>query len=495
MALQTSKLSFDPRRWPLSIRVPAVVVLLMFTVSAVVTDRVLSRLASTQSRHLSELTNAYLDGISSSILPHVLRDDVWETYDALKRAGSQYKGLDVNWTTVVNADNYVIASSAPKQFPLQSQFALEIRLPKTGSTQLFLDGAKHVSRFRRQIIYQGRTLGTIYGEIGISKLITERWDVLKALIITNTLLTLALAGVGYLAVRRMLKPVAVLSNHMRVGAESGASKIPDQQLGHPNGEFGELFRTYNSLVENVAERERLLKHLAEEERLASLGRLASGMAHEINNPLGGMLNAVDAIRRHGDRPEVRSTSVDLIRRGLKGIRGVVRSALATYRHREEDRTLAATELDDLALLIAPEIKRKKLQLEWRNDLVGDFQAPAHPIRDSVLNLLLNAISVSPQGSTIEFRVTADAKVLQIDVHDSGPGLPKDVSDYLNANDARTLPLEDHRGLGIWIVKRLLGEIRGSIHADTNARRGSRITISIPATRGKSLLDVEYENVA
>ena len=495
MAPRTGRLSVDPRKWPLSFRVPAVVVLLMFTVSAVITDRVLSRLASTQNRNLNALTNAYLDGISSSILPHVLRDDVWETYDALQRADSQYKGLDVKWTTVVNVDGLVTASSAPRRFPSQSNFESDIGLPKSGTTQLHLNEVKHVSQFRRQIVYQGRTLGAIYGEIGISKLVAERWDVLKALIITNTLLTLGLAGVGYLAVRRMLKPVGVLSDHMRVGARSGAIKIPDEQMGDPNGEFGKLFQTYNSLVENVAERERLLKHLAEEERLASLGRLASGMAHEINNPLGGMLNAVDAIRRHGDRPEVRATSVNLIRRGLKGIRGVVRSALATYRHRDEDRTLAAADLDDLALLVAPEVKRKNLQLNWSCDLDEDFPAPAHAIRDAVLNLLLNAISVTPQGSMIEFRATASAQQLQIDVRDSGPGLPDDVSEYLNANDSRTLPIEDHRGLGIWVVKRLLREIRGSIQAETNYPCGTRITLSIPAARGKSPTDEEYENVA
>ncbi|MEM7778221.1 MAG: HAMP domain-containing sensor histidine kinase, partial [Pseudomonadota bacterium] len=485
MALLSNKFIPNPRKWPLSVRVPAVVVLLMFTVSAVITDRVLSRLAENQNRHLKELANAYLDGISSSILPHLLREDVWEVYDALKRAGSQYKGLDVNWTTVVNAGSIVIASSAPKRFPLQSNFDLETSMTKAEATQMFIDEVEQVSRFHRKIVYQNRTLGYIHGEIGVAKLIAERWEVLKALIITNTLLTLALAGVGYLAVRRMLRPVGVLSDHMRLGVESGTTKIPDEKLGNPNSEFGQLFRTYNSLVENVTERERLLKHLAEEERLASLGRLASGMAHEINNPLGGMLNAVDSIRRHGDRLEVRATSVDLIRRGLKGIRGVVRSALATYRHREEDRTLATNELDDLAVLVAPEVRRKSLQLNWQNDLAEDFAVPAHPVRDAVLNLLLNAISISPHGSTIEFRASVAAGELEIEVGDSGPGLPQDVSDYLNTTDARVLPLEDHRGLGIWVVKRLLHELRGSIHAEKKSPHGSRIRLSIPARRDQS----------
>ncbi|MEM7777525.1 MAG: ATP-binding protein, partial [Pseudomonadota bacterium] len=114
---------------------------------------------------------------------------------------------------------------------------------------------------------------------------------------------------------------------------------------------------------------------------------------------------------------------------------------------------------------------------------------------AVLNLLLNAISISPHGSTIEFRASVAAGELEIEVGDSGPGLPQDVSDYLNTTDARVLPLEDYRGLGIGVVKRLLHELQGSIHAEKKSPHGSRIRLSIPARRDQSLLKEEYGNVA
>ena len=61
-------------------------------------------------------------------------------------------------------------------------------------------------------------------------------------------------------------------------------------------ETGRLFRGFNRMARAVAEREALVARLADEERLASLGRLASGMAHEINNPLGGLFNAIDTLK-------------------------------------------------------------------------------------------------------------------------------------------------------------------------------------------------------
>lgn len=57
------------------------------------------------------------------------------------------------------------------------------------------------------------------------------------------------------------------------------------------GEFAQLFKSYNSLVRSIRDREELSRRLAEEKRLSSLGRLASALAHEINNPLGGLFNA------------------------------------------------------------------------------------------------------------------------------------------------------------------------------------------------------------
>ena len=73
------------------------------------------------------------------------------------------------------------------------------------------------------------------------------------------------------------------------------------------------------------------------------------MAHEVNNPLGGLFNALDTLRRHGDDASVRDATVNLLQRGLTHIRNVVRSALVTYRGETADRSLRAVDIDDLAI--------------------------------------------------------------------------------------------------------------------------------------------------
>jgi hypothetical protein len=84
-----------------------------------------------------------------------------------------------------------------------------------------------------------------------------------------------------------------------------------------------------------------------------LGRLASGMAHEVNNPLGGMLNAIDTIQVHGNDPAVLHTSLDFLRRGFASIRN-------------DTDLLTQGDLDDLPFLVQHETGARRLRFDWQN---------------------------------------------------------------------------------------------------------------------------------
>ena len=215
---------------------------------------------------------------------------------------------------------------------------------------------------------QERQIGTLHAELDISPLLAERREVLWTLIISNASLTLLLAALGWFAVRRMVAPMKILAEHLETAPDGSVAPIPAGWIPPANTETGRLFRSFNQMAHAVTEREALMSRLADEERLASLGRLASGVAHEINNPLGGLFNALDTLKVHGGKPQVRGAAIDLLDRGLRGIRDVVRSALAAYRPDREKRDLQAADIDDLRLLVSPEVRRKQIDLAWENDL-------------------------------------------------------------------------------------------------------------------------------
>ena len=468
----------NPMTWPLSVKVPLLVATLMFAVSAIITNRVLVRLQDNQEEHLQQLASAYLDGLSASLIPSVFREDVWEVFDALDRSRERYKGLNVSWTIVTNADGKILAASDPAKYPSATTAEKTTMKHFTEGKEVILDEGNATAFLMRPLSYQDREIGKIYAEADIGSLLQERNDVFRTLLFTNLLLTFFLAIAGYLAVLRMIKPVRIMSMHLDQASQGKIELIPDVVVARQSSEFRRLFGRYNVLSQAVNEREFLAVQLAEEEKDASLGRLASGMAHEINNPLGGMFNALDALKKHGTREQVRGTSIRLLEHGLTGIRDLVRSTLASYRADPRPRDLTIADLDDLRLLVRPETKRKRLNLEWKNEIEEAVGVPAVPVRDAVLNLLLNACAISAEEGGVKFHARVESGALIADISDQGDGLPAHIREYLERDGAGSVPLDKRSGLGLWIVKRLCDEMNGKLIIVKSGASGTTIRLTV-----------------
>ncbi|WP_104668401.1 sensor histidine kinase [Ensifer adhaerens] len=470
------------RRIPLTFRIPAMVALLMIVISAIISERVLSRLYETQRQHMAAVAGTYLDGLSMALVPAVLRGDIWETYDILDRTRSTYGALAPLETIVTGRDGRVLASSHPKSVAPLAELPEEYADRAPGQDGMKIDWDKRTGFGKRELVYQGRTVGAIHASFDISHLIAERREVLNTLLATNAVLATAFAVVGYLLARRMVQPVKTLADHMRSGTSATLLPIAVEEFPSREGEFAELFHGFNALVEAERERSALTLKLAEEEKLASLGRLASSMAHEINNPLGGLFNCIDTLKRHGQDEAVRQASLSLLERGLTGIRDVVRAALATYRPDRSGRALTLQDLDDVQLLVGPEIARRQQTLNWERcpDTPSLAALSGVAVRQALLNLVLNASAAAGDGGkvAVQSRVDPETCALVLSVGDNGPGLSNHALEVLVATEPAPASRIGN-GLGLWMVRKMVDEAGGFIKVGTSDIAGALVEVHLP----------------
>ncbi|MBB3900050.1 sensor histidine kinase [Roseococcus suduntuyensis] len=464
-----------PRRWPLALRVPLLITLLMVGVAGAISKLVLVRLEAVQATHFEELSDAYLDGLSTALLPAMIRRDAWEAFDALDRSRPRYQAVGALLVLVVLPDGSVLAASDPLRHPLGAAAP-----PEAEPAPLHLEPSAATAWIHRAVSEGGVAVGRIAAEVDVTSLATERRATLLALVGVNAALTLLFALLGWLLVRRMLHPVLRLSERLGQAAEGRLQPIAEADMPPADTEEGRAYRRYNAAAAAIAEREALLTRLAEEERRALVGRYASAMAHEVNNPLGGLFNAVRMIQRHGDDPQRRQRAASLLERGLTGIHNVVRASLILWRGEADARPVSAADIDDLRLLIESEARRRELVLDWRHEMDGGFPAPAQMVRQVALNLLLNACAASPPGGRVTLRAAVAAGALTLEVADEGPGLPAEACALLLDGQAAQVPQAG--GLGLWTVARLVRELGARVKIA--GPPGSRIIIRIhDAERG------------
>ena len=455
---------------PLAARLPLVSAAILGLVGLVASQAVMGALVEMQNRHLRETLTARIDALALALGPAVLREDVWETFDILDRASGGGGRLPTLRSTVVDRTGTVIASSHPDVDPVGAAYAPAVA-GATPVAELSVSGAATAVSVATPLIYQGQSVGTLVSQVDLSTLLAERRATRATLLAGNLAAMLLLGGIGYALVRRGLRPVAVLSSHL---SGTGDDLVPVPARAFPNDrEMARLFETYNRMVDAVRDRAETDRRIAERERYVSLGRLSSSLAHEINNPLGGLMNAVDTLRRYRDRPEAAGPAIDLLDRGLRHLRGVTRAALQTHRGDHATAPLSAADFEDLRLLIEPETRRRNQRLDWRVGEIPDKGdgLPAGPVRQIALNLLLNASEGAGAGGAVGFAAREDAGALHLCVCDTGPGLSESAVARL-LSDA---PPVNGGGFGLRLVRDLTAGLSGEID---HARRAGRTEIRI-----------------
>jgi nitrogen fixation/metabolism regulation signal transduction histidine kinase len=330
-----------------------------------------------------------------------------------------------------------------------------------------------------------------------------RHDAQREIVLSAGLLVAILGAtvVGFRVFRRrVLRPLADLTGAFAPLAEGDFRAIsPD----HADPILQPLFENYNHLVSRLAVSEQqhrsraedlesevraavhaLLaqqRNLANAERLAAVGETAAGVAHELRNPLAGILMSLGNLRRDVEDADV-AERVDLSIREIERITRLLNSYLSSARHAPEpSRTTRIPNLvSELLRLMRYEVPTHVHLASHVSDDLGQCVLPRDRIRQVLLNLVLNSVQAldDNSGSVDIYAEHRDGRLV-LSILDDGPGFSDEILE--SAGRAFTTSRMSGTGLGLQMVRRVIHDLGGHVRLVNRSPNGAAVYLTIPCS--------------
>ena len=266
----------------------------------------------------------------------------------------------------------------------------------------------------------------------------------------------------------------------------------------PEADEGPFLREERNLLDAVAgeiglivgrrraeqERSNLTDQLQHADRLATIGQLAAGVAHELNEPLAAILGLAQLSRKSSDLPGPVARDLEKIVKAALHAREVIRSLLLFARHVPPQKT--TVRLNDLVeeVLAFLDVQRLHSGIELVRALekdLPDVTADPTQIRQVLVNLLVNAVQAMPRGGRLEVRTRSDTDSVFVVIADSGVGMSEDVRRKLFTPFFTTKDVGEGTGLGLAVVSGIVNSHGGTIRVESEVGRGSRFELCLPRT--------------
>ncbi len=258
----------------------------------------------------------------------------------------------------------------------------------------------------------------------------------------------------------------------------------------PPGEMGTLCRAVDSMAQAVAEREELLAQAARQqigrsEQLAAVGRLAAGVAHEINNPLTGVLAFADLLREKENMDEQDQQDLELIIRETKRAREIVRGLLEFAR--ETPSVKAPLNINDVVrqttrLLGKREAFQNIFIVEDLSEDLPPVSGDKNQLQQVLVNLALNGCEAMPDGGTLMISSRYEHGQLVVKVIDTGCGIQKTHLAQIFEPFFTTKPVGKGTGLGLSVSYGILQQHGGTLTVESEEGKGCTFTMVLPPVK-------------
>ncbi len=241
------------------------------------------------------------------------------------------------------------------------------------------------------------------------------------------------------------------------------------------------------IARDITETKKLEQQIMNSEKLASIGKLAAGVAHEINNPLGGILSCLYNLRKGTVSPDRQEEYLVSMEDGLRRVQKIVRQLLDFSQQYEPE--LSFADLNGIVdrVLVLTNHTFTANQVRLAKHLQSDLPpvlVDRHMIEQVLMNLILNAVQAIRSGGVVTIKTVATDDVCKILVEDTGCGIPSHLLSRIFDPFFTTKPTGEGTGLGLSVSLGIVERHGGRILVESEVGKGTVFTVCLPLSRDR-----------
>lgn len=362
-----------------------------------------------------------------------------------------------------------------KEYKSLMQKHFEMNKDKMSTPLSIFDIENKIRAKGKKIIATAETISTaerryIQSLIGFSK---------KILIGSGVFLIILGFFIADYLYRMVIKPLRQLENSMHKITSGEFSLLPT--LSHDK-ELISLVKAFNKMLKELEVRQKRL--VAQSEKLASLGTMASGIAHQLNNPLANIYTSCQILLEEIEESDINTLKNTLQQMGgeVERAKTLVHSLLEFSKKREFKREPHSLKdiIDETIGFIKGEIPAR---VEVKTDIPEDIWncVDKQRFQQAILNIIKNAIDAIPDEGTVHITAKEDleSKIVEIKIQDSGLGIEQENLDRIFEPFFTTKKDKNGTGLGLFVTSEIIKEHEGFIEVESELGQGTTFKIKLP----------------
>lgn len=316
-------------------------------------------------------------------------------------------------------------------------------------------------------------------------------DLLANLVIGALILFALAATASLFFARRLTRPLENLSDAAR---KVGQGEFEITVASESGDEIGALSNSFNQMTNELRERETKLEHanaaLIQSEKLSAFGQLGAGIAHEVKNPLAGILGYAQLTLRKLDEDSPLRKNLNVIEKETRRCTEIIQNLLKFARQeKSETKTTDINEVVEAALTIVDHqltINNVSIEKEYDPDLPS-IEASANQLQQVIINFAINGQqALGEDGGNLTVRThTGDGDSIVIEVEDDGPGIPPDIRANIFDPFFTTKRAGEGTGLGLSVTYGIVKDHGGDIRIEDPPGGGTRFVVVLPQKVAKA----------